>query len=362
MSDGSERAGRAIIAGEIVVLIVFILVWMWRSPSLLIQRNAPCAVWVDGKEVARLEVVGKKVVSMGPGKHVVKVIDLDDGTVSWSWDVEVESGAQRFIRVEVQPDKGEIKVKMKAKKSEAEKARQAEAERLREIQRSAPPQKGMVYVPAGEFGMGAPLEEGADDEHPQHTVYLDAYYIDTHEVTVGQYRAFAQAARRGMPEAPSWGWLDNHPVVNVTWEDADAYCRWAGKRLPMEAEWEKAARGTDGRRYPFGNFAYPSSNSLNFANLVGKTTSVGSYPSGASPYRAMDMSGNATEWCSDWYDAGYYGNSPTSHPSGPDKGTYRVLRGGSFLNHSPGVRAANRHWSAPTTRDESVGFRCAVGR
>jgi formylglycine-generating enzyme required for sulfatase activity len=314
---------------------------------------------VDGKEVARLEAVGKKSVSIGPGKHVVKVIDLDDGTVSWSWDIEVESGAQKSIRVEVIPDRGWIKVKTKAKRSEAEKARLAEAERLREAQRSAPPQKGMVYVPAGEFGMGSPSEEGTDDERPPHTVYLDAYYVDTYEVTVGQYRAFAQATGRGMPEAPSWGWLDKHPVVNVTWEDADAYCRWAGKRLPTEAEWEKAARGTDGRRYPFGNFEYPFSGCLNFANFVGKTTPVGSYPNWASPYGAMDMGGNVAEWCSDWYDAGYYGDSPKANPGGPNRGTYRVLRGGSFLNHSPGVRAANRHWSVPDIRDESIGFRCS---
>jgi formylglycine-generating enzyme required for sulfatase activity len=207
---------------------------------------------------------------------------------------------------------------------------------------SAPP--GMVYIPAGEFIMGS--DEGDSDERPVHTVYLDAFHIDRTEVANAQYQACVEA---GACDAPSnTTYYDNsnyaqHPVVHVSWDDADAYCRWAGKRLPTEAEWEKAARGTDGRRYPWGN-SEPDCNKANYNDCVGLTTEVGSYPAGASLYGVLDMAGNVWEWVADWYDPGYYSQSPTRNPPGPDSGELRVLRGGSWYRSTPsGIRCALRY-------------------
>jgi formylglycine-generating enzyme required for sulfatase activity len=225
---------------------------------------------------------------------------------------------------------------------------------------SAPP--GMVYVPAGEFIMGS--DEGDSDERPVHTVYLDAFHIDRTEVANAQYQACVEA---GACDAPSnTTYYDNsnyaqHPVVHVSWNDADAYCRWAGKRLPTEAEWEKAARGTDGRRYPWGN-SEPDCNKANYNDCVGLTTEVGSYPAGASLYGVLDMAGNVWEWVADWYDPGYYSQSPTRNPPGPDSGELRVLRGGSWYRSTPsGIRCALRYGADLVGWSSVIGFRCARG-
>jgi len=243
--------------------------------------------------------------------------------------------------------------------------------------------KEMVYVPAGEFLMGSPGGKGDDDEHPQRSVYLDAFWIDKTEVTVAEYRKFCQATGRAMASAPSREWQDDHPVVNVSWYDAVAYAVWAEKRLPTEAEWEKAARGTDGRQYPWGN-TWDSGKCANVANSSGgprplgpnvwslhsaeKNPSggpqpVGSYPSGASPYGALDMAGNVWEWCVDWYGADYYRVAPARNPTGPASGTYWVLRGGSWCYGVPTYfRCAYRLDSChPDDRYYLNGFRCVRG-
>ncbi|MGV8122349.1 MAG: SUMF1/EgtB/PvdO family nonheme iron enzyme [Candidatus Xenobiia bacterium LiM19] len=227
----------------------------------------------------------------------------------------------------------------------------------------------MVLVPAGEFLMGSPSGEGSD-EHPQHRVYLDAYYIYKYPVTNGQFARFVKETGYGA----EGDWEDfadpgreDHPVLNVTWKDARAYCKWADGRLPMEAEWEKAARGTDGREYPWGNTWDDSKCNWDkgpkvpgMADIYGGrgTTPVGSFPSGASPYGCMDMAGNVWEWCSDWYDEDYYKNSPSRNPSGPSKGGYRVSRGGSWYVEDTGIfRCAYRFRYSPVNRINLCGFR-----
>jgi len=227
----------------------------------------------------------------------------------------------------------------------------------------------MVLVPAGEFLMGNQAEEDA----PPHRVYLDAFYIDRHEVTNGRYLKFVEATRHRVPQhvidpqydlwvgtAPSQGVADL-PVVNVDWFDADAYCRWTGKRLPTEAEWEKAARGTDSRIYPWGNEA-PSLARLNFSRRwQGAHTlqPVGNYEAGNSPYGAQDMAGNVWEWVGDWYDAGSYAAGPARNPQGPSAGSSKILRGGSWTNSADTVSTTHRREEDPEMRNSDSGFRCA---
>ena len=232
----------------------------------------------------------------------------------------------------------------------------------------------MVFIPAGEFLMGSPEGEGDDDEHPQHTVYLDAFWIDKTEVSNAMYqKCVAAGACQPSDDYGSDFNAPTQPAVGVSWHDAQAYCQWAGKRLPTEAEWEKAARGPDGRKYPWGNeWDVHRIKRLNFAdkntdyNWSDKeaddgyqhTAPVGSYPAGASPYGALDMAGNVWEWVADWYDANYYANSPDRNPPGPDSGQLRVMRGYSWINDY--VRAAGRLGDSPAIHVKGSGFRCLL--
>ncbi len=219
----------------------------------------------------------------------------------------------------------------------------------------------MVLVPTGEFWMGSDTG-GGEDEKPRHRVYLDAYSIDKYEVTNGLYGHFMAATGRA---APAY-WTDNsfngptQPVVAVSWHDAEAYCKWAGKRLPTEAEWEKAARGTDGRTYPWGD-QWDASRANSGESNLGKTAPVGSYADGASPYGAHDMAGNVWEWVADWYDKDYYKRSPERNPRGPDSGGSFVLRGGSWGSNPFDLRTAYRDDNTPDGRFNNIGFRCARG-
>ena len=209
-------------------------------------------------------------------------------------------------------------------------------------------QHEMILVPAGAFIMGS--EDGEPNEDPQHTVFLNAYYIDKYEVTVFQYRACVEA---GACE-PGWGTEeDDQPVTGVAWVDADAYCRWAELRLPTEAEWEKAARGTDGRSYPWGEEI--DRNKANYAGDGLEQMPVGSYPEGASPYGCLDMPGNVWEWCSTkWRKS--YDEEPDDSLEGDAR---RVVRGGSFYTSADGVRCSSRFRSYPDDRRAYWGFRCA---
>ena len=212
----------------------------------------------------------------------------------------------------------------------------------------------MVKVPAGWFIMGS--NDGDDDEKPQRRVYLDAFYIDKYPVTNSRFRGFGKS--RYDDDLRFNG--ARQPVVGVTWTQARDYCKSVAKRLPAEAEWEKAARGVDGRKYPWGGQWDPTKVILG-KNSGGKTHRVDrTYNTHRSPYGAVDMSGNVSEWDSDWYGKDYYRNAPDRNPKGPASGSGRVVRGGSWDNYSPTrFRAANRDWDRPDFRIYLVGFRCA---
>jgi formylglycine-generating enzyme required for sulfatase activity len=228
-----------------------------------------------------------------------------------------------------------------------------------------------ILIPAGSFQMGCdssnPAESCQGDEQPLHTVTLSTYTIDKYEVTNARYKACVDAGGCTVPQSvnsntrfPYYGTSTyaDYPVLNVTWHQASAFCAWAGKRLPTEAEWEKATRGSsDTRTYPWGSSA-PDCTKTNYRSCVGDTSRVGSYPSGASPYGVMDMAGNVWEWVNDWYDRSYYSVSPSSNPQGPATGGVRVLRGGSWYYNDLGVRSAFRLVNNPDVWFDVFGFRC----
>jgi len=220
----------------------------------------------------------------------------------------------------------------------------------------------MILIPAGEFMMGS--DDGYNDEKPAHKVYLGAYYIDRYPVTNAEYKRFVDATGH---RQPNWkggtypaGKAD-HPVVRVSWEDATAYAQWAGKRLPTEAEWEKAARGVDGRRWPWGN-EWGAGRCNSQETGIGDTTPVGKYsPAGDSPYGSADMAGNVWEWVGDWYDDTYYASSPARNPMGPSHPVIpnRVVRGGAWDYDDNDARSAYRDHYVLIYCDRWVGFRCA---
>jgi formylglycine-generating enzyme required for sulfatase activity len=228
----------------------------------------------------------------------------------------------------------------------------------------------LCLVPAGEFLMGRWVIGRYSDEDPQHMVYLDAYYIGRYPVTNAQYARFVHETGHSAPDEPTdYSWdgetppqgKEYHPAVYVSWDDAAAYCKWAGLFLTREAEWEKAARGTDHRQFPWGDHD-PTDRLCNFDGNEGGTTKVGRCsPQGDSPYGCADMAGNVWEWCADWYDADYYERSPYENPAGPSSGEYRMLRGGSWHDDAYYVRCAIRHRCDPDRRYANVGFRCARG-
>ncbi len=261
----------------------------------------------------------------------------------------------------------------------------------------------MILIPAGEFTMGTSAgSDGLPDEHPLRLIYLSAFWIDRYEVTNAAYYRFVKATGYQTPananpvstlwehDAPLPG-TDQHPVVNVSWLDAVAFCHWAEKRLPTEAEWEKTARGTDGRKYPWGSeWDFEKGNSASYwakqtvqfkdsteweafwmkgdgaaisreKGLKGEilTLPVGSFPAGASPYGALDMAGNVAEWVQDWYNPNYYREAPLNNPQGPERGAIKAMRGGSWLKPAISLRTSDRDWGTMDSRPSGTGFRCA---
>lgn len=258
-----------------------------------------------------------------------------------------------------------------------------EGKRLAEERAKLPAHDDMTLIPAGEFLMGSDKQVDRNaykSEFPSRTVYLDAYEIDTFEVTTVQFLKYVLA--HDLPPLIDWQYdggnfqeaMANHPVMHVSWTDAEAYCTWVGKRLPTEAEWEKAARGQDGRIYPWGNqMAGLSRSNFGRTGLSGPVRdrperlllyppiiSVDKYDNAVSPYGVYQMSGNVAEWVADWYDPAYYATAPDRNPKGPEKETQRKgFRGGSWIDSTPSIRTAQRNGTKPNTKMNWLGFRCA---
>jgi formylglycine-generating enzyme required for sulfatase activity len=220
----------------------------------------------------------------------------------------------------------------------------------------------MLMIPAGRLRMGTNTP-GREDENPEHLVSVKAYYIDKYEVTNLQYKEFVQVTGHRSPSH----WRNNtfpdarladHPVVNVSWDDAKTYCDWVCKRLPSEAEWERAALDDGRNEYSWRGSS--NADNANFDNPDGKTTPVDRYPNGKSGLGAWDMCGNVSEWVADWYDSKYYQTSPESDPKGPDGGHQKCHRGGGYHENRMGVRAKSRHMAMSSVSNDYIGFRCAL--
>jgi len=314
---------------------------------LSLPFSTPCPVSTRRRCTSECHPLSGVIITSSPEQAEVKLSGKSQGRTPlklalspgrYTFWLEKPGFAEEKASVEVQPGRVEhVEVRLK----------------LRNV-------GDMVYVPAGEFIMGD--DQGPDDCRPAHRVYVDAFLIDKYEVTNRQYRRFMEATGYGPPGGFYDPRLrdDDQPVVGVTWYEAVAFASWVGKRLPTEAEWEKAARGGQGFLYPWGNAWKADRCNSSLAGL-GVTAPVGSFPLGAGPYGIFDLAGNASEWCADWYDAFYYEYSPERNPQGPNYGFMRVVRGGAYTDGPERLRTFVRQGLAPASKILTVGFRCARG-
>jgi formylglycine-generating enzyme required for sulfatase activity len=302
------------------------------TSAILFMSDAPAVIEIDGKGAGEVggspESQGQKKISLPGGRHVVRIAAKEDPRVGGEFDVRVEAGAQEIVRLT-------LAEKLKGLKS-------ADAAGLK-----------WVRIPAGDFTMGcSPADsECDDDEKPAHFVKITkAFAMAVTETTVAQFRKYAEASATKPPGQPTWS-TDAHPVVNVTWDESAAFCKWAGGRLPTEAEAEYAARGgsSDVRYGPLNEVSWYADNAGNSAHPVGLKM--------ANAYALSDILGNVWEWTADWYSSIYYQSGASLNPVGPRTGEYRVLRGGSWNDIPRRVRASFRYGGTPASRFD-IGFRC----
>ena len=227
----------------------------------------------------------------------------------------------------------------------------------------------MIHFPAGEFEMGSPKRTGKKNEYPNHKVYLDAFYLDKFEVTFTDFEAYLTAHFKKYPTITGWvgrkarADMTNKPIFGLQWKRCRNYCEWREKRMPTEAEWERAARGTENRIYPWGN-KLPDKTRANFGNCCfvqkGKVhNEVGHYQKGNTAEGISDLGGNVAEWVSDWYDKKYYKKSPYKNPKGPKKGKYHVIRGGAWNSLPMYLRSSSRYGDSDGKDYYGIGCRCA---
>jgi formylglycine-generating enzyme required for sulfatase activity len=242
-----------------------------------------------------------------------------------------------------------------------EQLRAAQQDELKQLaQHGIAQPEGMVVIPAGEFWMGA--DDGLKDARPLHRVYLSSYWLDKYEVTNARYRRCVEGGGCTPPkDRQAFDDLERaqHPVTNITWNQARSFCQWQGRRLPTEAEWEKAARGTDGRRYPWGNDWNIVKSRVSNAVAANAIESVGRQAASSSPYGVFDLIGNASQWVKDWYAEDFYQTSPARDPQGPLRGSFRVLRGGEWNEKPSNLQASYRGWDEVTYWGPTLGVRCA---
>jgi iron(II)-dependent oxidoreductase len=306
-------------------------------------------VLLDGGSIGRTNDEGSATLRNIPvGKHEVRIRDYSGRTAAATVDVRKQESAAVKLRVLDLPTPATPLVAVG-------KNPQGHEEFLRASDTAL-----MVKIPAGEFLMGSAETDrlSSPDERPQRRVHLSAYLIDKTEVTWRQFKRFATATGSKLPPEPLWGTLGDYAVGSILPHEARAYCEWAGGRLPTEAEWEKAARGEDGRIYSWGNDWDPDRCAAE-EGAPHRPEPVASFPGCVSPYGVLDLAGSVWEWTSDWYADSYAAQAPRD-PKGPSSGSMRVLRGGTWNSWSALLRTANRFKNTLDWRNPQYGFRCAA--